>query len=103
MNFDRVAYKVQKAVTVATGPASAVVAIPTTAAGTAAKVVRVTCAFANEYCYIMPGQAGTTVAVASGLGIGGASDMYLDVSGCTHIAHIQGSAAANLNIAVVEW
>ena len=96
------AIKITKVGTLVTsGAASASVAIPTNSAGDTAKVIRIICPVSAAYAYVLPGN-GSVVATTSAIAINDTTE-YLDVSGCTHIAYIQGSAAAVINIVPIEW
>lgn len=88
--------------TVTSGATSARVAIPVNAAGDVAKIVRVICPVSATYAYILPGDV-TVVATTNSIGVNTAEELILDVTGCTHIAYIQGSAAAVVNIVPIEW
>jgi hypothetical protein len=88
-------------ITVTSGAASARSALPVNAAGTTARVIRVKCSDPVGYAYVLPGNS-SVVATTASLSIGNYAE-YLDVTGCTHIAYIQGSAAAVINIVPVEW
>ncbi|WP_442498790.1 hypothetical protein [Methylobacter sp. sgz302048] len=89
-------------ITVTTGAASAATAIPNTASGKTARIVRVICPVPSAYAYIKPGTS-TTTATADCIAVTANEQLILDVNGCTHIAHIQGSAAAKINIVPIEW
>ncbi|MGJ0430872.1 hypothetical protein [Methylobacter sp.] len=89
-------------ITVTTGATSVVQAIPTNAAGQTARVVRVICPVPSAYAYILPGPS-TATATANCIAVTANEQLILDVTGCTHIAHIQGSAAAKINIIPIEW
>ena len=82
-----------------TGASSATVAIPNDASGTRAKFVRIT---SKGNAYIRPGASTATAAAATAiLAIAGES-LYLNVSGMTHIAHIQETSASVINISPLE-
>ena len=88
--------------TVTSGAASARIAIPVNAAGITANVIRVICPVEAAYAYIRVGNS-TVVATTNSLCVNAEQELILDVCGCTHIAHIQGSAAAIVNVSPVEW
>lgn len=88
--------------TVTSGATSARVAIPNQGSGERARVVRVICPVEASYAYILPGNSGV-VATVNSLAVNQEEEIILDVTGCTHIAYIQGSAAAVINIAPLEW
>jgi hypothetical protein len=88
-------------VSVTTSGTSTTIAIPNNAAGTPARILRISCPNSTAFAYVMPGTSSVTAA-ANCIAIGGFGDIQLDVTGCTHIAYIQGSANAVLNIAPVE-
>jgi hypothetical protein len=85
--------------TVTSGATSAVVAVPNNSAGTTARAVLITCP-ASEFAYVLPGIS-STVATTNSIMIANES-LCLDVNGCTHIAYIQGSTAAKINIVPLE-
>ena len=93
---------IKDGLTVTTSATSASAAIPTNSAGVRARVVRVSCPNSAHYAYVLPGPS-TVVATSSSIAIGNFSDIVLDVSGCTHIAYIQGSTGAVINISPIEW
>jgi hypothetical protein len=83
---------------VTTGGASAVVAIPNNASGVIAKYVRLQ---ATGNCYIKPGLVGSTCTVNDCL-LSPNEALVLNVFGFTHIAYLQETAAAKLNITPLE-
>lgn len=84
----------------ATGAASASVAIPNNAAGQKARFVRV---LATAACYVRLGGSGVTAAVADlYVDAGGAGALVLNVLGSTHIAAIQVAAAGLLNVTPLD-
>lgn len=85
--------------TVTTGAASARVALPVDGAGKPPKYIRVLPAGANAI--VRPGDSGV-IATSSDILCSPNFDLILNVTGFTHIAHIQQGAATPLNIAVVE-
>jgi hypothetical protein len=85
-------------VQVTSGAASAVVALPANAATRAPKHVRIQ---ANGYAYIRPGTAGTTATV-NDIMVSGSQDLIIYVGGFTHIAYLQETAAAKINITPLE-
>lgn len=80
---------------------SQVIALPNNAAGTAPRVIRVSCPNSSHFGYVMPGNS-AVVATTASVAIGNFSDVLLDVTGCTHIAYLQGAAGAIINISPVE-
>ena len=86
---------------VTSGVASARIAIPVNAAGQAANVVRIICPVAATYAYVRPGNS-TVTATTSNIAVN-TTELLLEVGGCTHIAYIEGSTAAVINISPVEW
>lgn len=84
--------------TQATGAASARVAIPTTAAGTSPRYLRV--AAINE-SYIKVGDS-TVVATANDVLVQPADAVILAVQGCTHIAFIQGASVGKVSLVPLE-
>jgi len=102
MSFLNNALKIVKnGIIVTTTASSASQAIPTNASGNTSNLIRVSCPNSTAYAYVMPGNSSVVASTAS-IAIGGFGDILLDVSGCTHIAYIQGSASAILNIIPVE-
>lgn len=84
----------------ATGAASASVAIPNNASGNKARFVRI---LATADCYVKAGLAGLTAAAGDlYVGAGPAGREILNVHGATHIAAIQVDAAGTLNIVPLE-
>lgn len=83
--------------TVTTGAASAAVAIPTNTGGTIRQVRAVTL---SGGAYVKFGQSGLTATTSDILV--NTTPTLLNVSGCTHFAHIQASSAQTLNIVPVE-
>ena len=81
-----------------TGAASAVTAIPVNAAGRAPKHIRLQ---STGNCYVRPGLSGTTCTVNDIL-LSPNNHLILNVSGFTHIAHLQETPAAKLNITPLE-
>lgn len=83
----------------ATGPASAVSALPLTSSGSVPRYIRVA---ARNESYVRLGTAGTT-ATATDILVQPADCVVLAVpNGITHIAYIQGSAAGVVNIVPLE-
>lgn len=82
-----------------TGAASAVLALPLLASGGRAKFVWVQTVAGQ--CYVMPALAATTVAAGAGVIIGTAP-IALNVSGYTHLAHIQITGAQTLVVVPLE-
>ena len=102
MSFVNNALKITKdGMSVTTSGTSARQAIPNNSAGDRAKVVRVSCPNSSAYAFVMAGDV-TVVATVASVSIGNFSDVLLDVTGCTHIAYIQGSTAAVINISPLE-
>jgi hypothetical protein len=93
---------VKDGLSLTTGATSARIALPTNAAGQVATIVRVSCPNSAHYAFVLPGNS-TVNATTASVAIGNVSEVVLDVTGCTHIAHIQGSAAAIVNVSPVEW
>lgn len=87
--------------TVTSGATSARITIPVNEANQAARIIRVICPVSATYAYVMAGNS-TVVATTNSICVND-TELVLDVAGCTHIAHIQGSAAAVINIVPVEW
>lgn len=84
----------------ATGAASANVAIPNNASGQKARFVRV---YATADCYVRAGIAGVTAAAGDlYIGAGAAGREILNCHGASHIAAIQVAAAGTLNIVPLE-
>lgn len=83
---------------VTTGAASSSVVIPNCANGQPARYVRLA---ATGDCYVRPGATAVTATVNDILIINGESQL-LNVAGMTHIAYLQETAAAKLNISPVE-
>lgn len=84
----------------ATGAASASVAVPNNSSGQKARFVRV---LATADCYIRAGLSGVTAAAGDTyISAGGAGREILNLMGATHIAAIQVSAAGVLNIVPLE-
>jgi hypothetical protein len=92
---------IQDGSTVTSGATSAVVAIPTNAAGVTARAVRIICPVAATYAFVRPGIS-STVATSSSICTTNTEELILNTIGCTHIAYIQGSAAATINIVPIE-
>lgn len=84
--------------TVTTGAATARVAIPNNSAGTRPLYIRVS---ASNESYVQIGGA-TVNATANSLLVQPADCVLLAVGGCTHIAHIQGTAPGRVNITPLE-
>jgi len=102
MSFLNNALKITKnGVSVTSSATSQVVAIPTNSAGDIAKIVRISCPNSTHYGYVLPGPS-TAVATSSSVAIGNFSDVLLDVTGCTHIAYLQGATSAIINISPLE-
>lgn len=85
-------------VQVTSGASSAVVAIPTNAAGKAPKHVRLQ---STGNAYVRPGTSGTTCTVNDFL-LSPNNDNVLAVQGFTHIAYLQEGTAAKINITPLE-
>jgi hypothetical protein len=85
-------------VQVTSGAASAVVAIPNAADGARARFVRVQ---ATGNCYVRPGTSGTACTVNDIL-LSPNTDLRLNVQGFTHIAYLQETAAAKINVSPLE-
>jgi hypothetical protein len=83
---------------VSSGAASAVVAIPTNAAGKIPKHVRLQ---STGNAYVRPGGSGTTCTVNDFL-LSPNNDNVLDVANFTHIAYLQETASAKINITPLE-
>jgi hypothetical protein len=83
---------------VTSGAASAVAAIPNASDGARARFVRVQ---ATGNCYVRPGTSGTTCTVNDIL-LSPNTDLRLNVQGFTHIAYLQETAAAKINITPLE-
>lgn len=83
---------------VTTAGTSAVAAIPVNAAGRSPKHVRLQ---STGNCYVRPGGAGTTATVNDIL-LSPNNHLILAVQSFTHIAHLQETAAAKLNITPLE-
>lgn len=81
-----------------TGGTSAVTAIPNNAAGRAPKHVRLQ---STGNCYVRPGTGSTTCTVNDIL-LSPNNHLVLSVAGFTHIAHLQETPAAKLNITPLE-
>ena len=81
-----------------TGAASARVALPVTAAGTAPRYIRV--AGINE-SFVKVGDS-TVVATNGDVMVQPADAVILRVQGCTHIAFIQGASAGRVSIVPLE-
>jgi len=89
-------------VQVTSGAASATVAIPNTADGNKAKYVLLICP--SGYVYVKPViTSGTATANDVPIVSTGSTQIILYVKQYTHIAYIQGSAAAPLNIIPLEY
>ena len=88
--------------TVTSGAASASIALPVNAAGTAARIIRVLCPVEASYAFVKVGNS-TVTATTNSIAVNMEEPVYLDTTGCTHIAYIQGSAAAIINIVPIEW
>lgn len=84
--------------TVTTGAASASVAIPDNSAGTRPLYVRIT---ASAESFVRLGTSGVT-ATGNDMLVQPADSVILAVGGCTHVAYIQGTAAARVNIVPLE-
>ncbi len=85
--------------TVTTGAASASVALPNTSAGTRPYYIRVT---ASAESFVRLGTSAGVTATGNDLLIQPADSVILSTAGCTHIAYIQGVAAARVNIIPLE-
>lgn len=77
---------------------SAVVAIPNAADGNKARFVRI---LTSGLAYVRPGFSGTTCTVNDIL-CNSNFDLVLNVRGFTHIAYLQESAGAKINITPIE-
>lgn len=86
-------------VQVTPGITTASVAIPFDSGGT--RLARFVRFQATGYAYVRPGAAAVTATVNDIL-LSGSEDLILNVSGCTHIAYLQETAAAKINITPVE-
>ena len=86
-------------VNVATGAASAVLALPLCAAATKARFVWVQTVAGQ--CYVIPGLAATTVVAGAGIVIS-TSPVIINVTGFTHLAHIQITGAQTLVVVPLE-
>ena len=84
--------------TVTTGAASARIAIPNASNGVKARYIRVT---ASAESYVMTGGA-AVVATANSQLVQPSDSVTLTVGGHSHIAYIQGVAAARVNIQPLE-
>jgi hypothetical protein len=85
-------------VQVTSGAGSAVVAIPNAADGNRARFVHIQ---ATGNAYVRPGTSGTTCTV-NDLLLSPNMFVRLNVQGFTHIAYIQETAAAKINITPLE-
>lgn len=85
-------------VSAATGAASARSAIPVDASNKVPKYVRIS---ARNECYVKAGDS-TVAATVNDILIQPADSLTLQVTGCTHIAYIQGTAAGQVNIVPLE-
>lgn len=85
--------------TVTSGASSANVAIPNAADGNRARFVRIQ---ATGFAYVKPGTSGVT-ATANDLMVSANETVILSVKPFTHIAYLQETAAAKVNIAPVEF
>jgi hypothetical protein len=83
---------------VTSSAASAVVAIPNAADGARARHLRIQ---STGACYVRPGGSGTTCTNADILLTGG-GQAILNVQGFTHIAYLQESAGAKINLTPLE-
>lgn len=83
---------------VTTAGTSAATAIPNNAAGKVPKHVRLQ---STGNCYVRPGTAGTTCTVNDIL-LSPNNHLVLSVAGFTHIAHLQETVGAKLNITPLE-
>lgn len=102
MSFEVDSIKItEDGATVTSGAASARVAIPNNAAGTTARAIRIMCPVHAAYAYIRVGNS-AVVATSNSVVVNGEEELVLDVTGCTHIAYIEGSTAALINIAPIE-
>lgn len=84
---------------VTAGASSAVVAIPNDAQGGRARVVRLQ---STGNAYVRPGFSGTTCTVNDAL-LGPNESLVLNVKGFTHVAYLQETASAKINITPVEF
>ena len=84
-----------------TGAASTAIALPTTADGTRAKFVRIA---SKSTAYIIPGFTSpvTVITPATAMLINASEAIHLNVTGFTHIIHIQETAATIVNITPIE-
>ncbi len=85
--------------TVTTGAASASVAIPNTSQGTRPYYIRIA---ATGESFIRLGIGAGTTATGNDVLIQPADSLILSVGGNTHVAYIQGPAAARVNITPLE-
>ena len=83
---------------VTSGAASAVVAIPNAADGNRARFLRLQ---STGNAYVRPGTSGTTCTVNDIL-LSPNEALLLNVQGFTHIAHLQETAAAKINLTPLE-
>ncbi len=88
----------QTGTTVTTGAASANVAIPNTAGGVPPKYIRIA---ASAESYVRVGGA-TVAATANDILVQPADSIILATFGLTHVAYIQGTGPARVNIIPVE-
>lgn len=102
MSFEVDSIKItQDGSTVTAGASSALIAIPTNAAGTTARAIRIICPVDTAYAYVRVGN-GSVVATTNSVCVNAKEELILDTTGCTHIAYIQGSASALINIVPLE-
>ena len=83
---------------VTSGGSSAVVAIPNAADGNRARFVRVQ---STGNAYVRPGTSGTTCTVNDIL-LSPNESLLLNVQGFTHIAYLQETSAAKINVTPLE-
>lgn len=81
-----------------TGASSATIAIPNDSSGVTAKTVLISVQGAT---YVLPGASGATATTASTI-VTPEAPLLLDVTGHTHIAHIQLTAAQAIVVTPVE-
>lgn len=84
---------------VTTGAASVATAIPVDGSGVTAKYIRVT---SKGNAYIRPGASGVVAAAASAILLISTESIVLNVTGMTHLAHIQETSASVLQITPLE-
>ena len=75
------------------GAASARTAIPETSSGVLAKKVAIRVVTASETVYVLPVQAGGSVAAGTGFPVAKETPIILHVQGYSHIAHLRAGGA----------